>query len=670
MPRNLPISNGNLLVAFDNNYLLREFYFPHVGEENHTKGDPFRFGVWVDGEFSWLGKNWEISCDYLDDTLVTNVVLFNKKLALRILANDIVVCDENIYLKQLTIENLAETPREVRLFFAQDFHILGSRIGDTAVFRPEIKSLLHYKKDRYFLVNIYANKKFGIDFFATGNKEQPMQEGTWRDAEDGILSGNPIAQGSVDSVISVHLTINPKQPETCYYWICAGKNWDEVLALNSMLQKKRPAVIFKQTIDYWKLWVDKEQLNFSLLPEKLAKLYQRSLLILRTQIDNSGSIIAANDSDAIYFNRDTYSYMWPRDGALTAYALDLAGFAEITCRFFNFCSKIIEKDGYFLHKYTPSGMLASSWHPWEKDGVMQLPIQEDETALVIWALWQHFNLYKDIEFIKPLYRSLIKNAADFMMNYRDAKTHLPMPSYDIWEERQGVFTYTAAAVVGGLVAAANFAKIFGDIELAKEYEKGANDLREAMVKYLYLEVEQRFCRGINFNPDGVIKVDATVDSSLFGLFAFGAFPANDQKVKNTMQQVYAKLWCHTPVGGLARYEDDVYYRKNNDIPGNPWFVTTLWYAEYLIHAANTREELDLALPILEWVCEHALTSGVLAEQVDPYTNEPLSISPLSWSHATYIAAIQEYLNKLLSLEKCTTCNQAKYSKYRKVSTLL
>ena len=51
MPRDLPIGNGNVLIAFDRDYLLREFCFPHVGEENHTVGENFRFGVFADGQF-------------------------------------------------------------------------------------------------------------------------------------------------------------------------------------------------------------------------------------------------------------------------------------------------------------------------------------------------------------------------------------------------------------------------------------------------------------------------------------------------------------------------------------------------------------------------------------------------------------------------------------------
>jgi len=193
-------------------------------------------------------------------------------------------------------------------------------------------------------------------------------------------------------------------------------------------------------------------------------LYKRSLLIMRTQIDDGGAIIAANDYDIAMHARDTYSYMWPRDGALVAYALTKAGHRDLAQRFFQFCLELIREDGYLLHKYNPDGTVASSWHPWLRDGNFDLPIQEDETALVLWALWQHFRKFRDVEFIKPLYRRLISNGADFIVDYRDPETKLPKPSYDLWEERYGVHLFTVAAVIGGLNAAANFAHAFGETD--------------------------------------------------------------------------------------------------------------------------------------------------------------------------------------------------------------
>ena len=664
MARDIPVGNGSILVAFDEDYMLREFCFPHVGEENHAAGNRFRFGVWVNGNFSWLPDGWEITRDYIDETLVTNVELVNRNLEIRIIANDLVDFHENIYLKNMTVENLSDEEREIRLFLCQDFSISGNSVGDTAAYMPEVAGLLHYKGARYFLVNVCANDSCGIHQFATGHKEQGAAEGTWRDAEDGVLSGNPIAQGSVDSVIAIHLQLDPGGKNTCSYWICAGENWGEVNILNQIIWEKTPEVIQKRTLDYWKLWADKEELNYDLLPQKVSWLYKRSLLIMRTQLNNNGAIMAANDSDNMQFNRDTYSYMWPRDGALVAYALDLAGYSELSRRFFSFCADVVHRDGYFLHKYTPSGHLGSSWHPWMENDSPQLPIQEDETALVVWALWNHYLSNKDIEFIKPLYRPLIKNAADFMIKYRDPETKLPLPSHDLWEERQGIHTFTVGAVYGGLMAAANFAEAFGQTEISDSYRQGASEIRDAMDKYLYLPQENRFARMINLKENGEMEVDATVDASLYGIFAFGAYEADDEKVTSTMDQVYQKLWCKTDVGGLARYENDYYHRVSYELPGNPWFVTTLWLAQYYIAMAKSKDELDKAIKIMEWVADRTLQSGVLAEQVNPYTNEPISVSPLTWSHASFVMVVQEYMNKLMGVEKCKMCKYPKHHKFR------
>ncbi len=104
----------------------------------------------------------------------------------------------------------------------------------------------------------------------------------------------------------------------------------------------------------------------------------------------------------------------------------------------------------------------------------------------------------------------------------------------------------------------------------------------------------------------------------------------------------------TSVGGYARYQNDYYQQVSQDItnvPGNPWFICTLWMAEYAILAAKTRDDLKRAADLITWVVEHALPSGVLAEQVHPYSGAPLSVSPLTWSHAALVVAVQAYVAK-------------------------
>ncbi|MFZ5907378.1 MAG: glycoside hydrolase family 15 protein [Nitrospirota bacterium] len=663
MPRDIPVGNGNLLLAFDQDYCLRDIYYPHVGKENHTEGHKFRFGIWVDGKFSWIRKeDWDLVLGYAGESLYTTVTAGNQSLGISLSCHDLVDYWENVYIKKVSIRNLLHRDREFRLFFHHDYHILGSATGDTAYYDPDEKALIHYKANRYFLMSGMRHGIQGVDQYSTGVKEFHGLEGTWKDAEDGRLEGNPIAQGSVDSTLSFTVNVPSSGEHSLYYWICAGETYADISRLNKMIQGHGPDYFIRRTENYWKAWVNKEEFNLEHLSPEVVGLFKKSLFIVRTNIDADGAIIAGNDSDIQHFARDTYSYMWPRDGAMTAYALDMAGYHGITRQFYDFCLAIIgqgkEAVGYFLHKYNPDKSLGSSWHPWLYDSRKRLPIQEDGTGLVLWALWFHFDKYRDIEFIIRLFQELVIRCGDFLASYRDGDTGLPLPSYDLWEEKWGVHTFTVSTVYAGLKAAEKFAVFFGDSRRSKIYRRAADEIRQAMDTYLYDRTRKRFLKTIVPEAGGTFVPDFTVDASIYAPFYFKVFAPDDERVANTMKAIRELLWVKTDVGGIARYEGDAYHRMTGhegDVPGNPWFICTLWFAQWQIAKAKNQEELQEALPVIEWVASRSLPSGVLAEQVHPYTNLPLSVSPLTWSHAAFITTVMEYLNKREKLDVCPVC---------------
>ena len=112
-----------------------------------------------------------------------------------------------------------------------------------------------------------------------------------------------------------------------------------------------------------------------------------------------------------------------------------------------------------------------------------------------------------------------------------------------------------------------------------------------------------------------------------------------------MRSIRERLWIRTEVGGLARYENDDYQRISREVPGNPWFICTLWLARWLIGRAERQEQLEEGLELLGWAARHSLPSGVMAEQIHPRTGAPVSVSPLTWSHAEFVIAVCEYLQK-------------------------
>ncbi len=647
--RDIPVGNGSLLVTFDDKYQIRDIYFPHVGQENHSEGFPFRFGVWLNGEFSWVfSDEWKRDIRYESETLVTKVTLTNDKLGLEIICNDTVASHENIFLRRIRIKNLNEIQRDVRIFLHHDFRISENKIGDTAFYDPESFSLIHYKKNRYFLINTEPH----FHSFATGRKAFREHEGTWRDAEDGELRGGAITEGSVDSTIQINFNLDANGSDEFFYWIAAGTSYDEVCKLNQIVLDHKPNEYLEYTENYWRAWVNKNEIDFADLSAEVIDLYKRSLLIVRTQTDNNGAILAANDSDVTERATDHYSYLWTRDGAFVANALDLAGYPFFSRRFFYFCNELVHDNGYFLQKYNPDGTVASGWHAawdvWAKKKLV--PIQEDETSLVLWALWEHYNKYREVEFARKLYRPMITKCADFLAEFIDEDLDLPKPSWNLWEDRRGIHTFTCATVVAGLRAASNFANLFGEMERANKYSATAEKIVGGMREHLYNKEKGRFLRSLQFNNGDGFEPDATVDASLFGTFYFGAFDANDSMVKSTMKAIEEKLWIPTEIGGVARFENDGYMRVSEKVTGNAWFICTLWLADYRIAIAKKKGDLKGAIEILEWAAKRAFPSGVLAEQVDPITGEHASVSPLTWSHSTFVATVANYLARLKQLK--------------------
>jgi GH15 family glucan-1,4-alpha-glucosidase len=168
-------------------------------------------------------------------------------------------------------------------------------------------------------------------------------------------------------------------------------------------------------------------------------------------------------------------------------------------------------------------------------------------------------------------------------------------------------------------------------------------------------------------PDGTYDVDWTVDASVAGLFLFGMYAPDDPRIVKTMESVRERLWVKTPIGGLARYECDTYQQISQDVrtcPGNPWFVCTLWLARWIIAKAKIPDDLGDALDLLRWAGRSALPSGVLAEQVNPYTGEPISVSPLTWSHAEVVQTVCDYLDKLSRLNLCPSCGHPLFLRER------
>lgn len=658
MARLVTIGNGNLLVGLDNRGQVRDLYFPFVGEANHVSGASgsfvHRIGIYVDDQISWFDNSeWKISVNSEEGTCVGSVFAENSRLGISIASHDAVHNEENIFLRHFVVHNHHNKTRTVKLFLSQQFRIFESRRGDTGFYDPRVKAIVHYKGDTAFLVNAKVGRdrfqQYNIGLFGIEGKE-----GTYLDATDGILEQNPIEHGSVDSVIGLSFSISPNASNDAFYWIVCGTSITEVHTLDEHVLREGPDRLINSTRSYWKAWLGKESTDLSILPDSVQKLYDHSLMVMRVHADNRGGVIASSDTEILHHGRDTYSYVWPRDAAMIAHAFDKTGYRDVALRCYKFLIERIEPSGYLMHKYRADGVLGSSWHPWIIDGEPHLPIQEDETATVIFMLWEHYERYHDIEFIEAVYNTFIEPAAEFLSKYIEPTTGLPQASFDLWEERYGTSTYTASSVYGGLMAAAKFANLLGKVEPSRTYQAIAQRLQASIKSVMFDEERGMFVRQVHHSKEGELSFDYTADmSSLYGLLLYRVIGVEDRQMKRMLSYVEERLSVEGASKGFVRYEGDTYYRREEANSPNPWVITTLWIARFYIEKAKSLEDLKYPLDLLQWTCSHANDGGMLSEQMHPDTREQLSTAPLVWSHAELVLAVQAYLEKvqLLNVEE-------------------
>ncbi|MGC9006197.1 MAG: glycoside hydrolase family 15 protein [Sulfurihydrogenibium sp.] len=638
MKKEIVLSNGKFFVNIDKDIAIRDFYFPYVGMYNHLNSQANGICVWVDGKFRWIDDSWQKKFDYNENSLVANIEAVSEDLGIKLNFRSAIHKYSDILIHQIKVTNLQPESRNFKVFFYHCFRLNESEIGNTAYYDPRLKGLIHYKGATY----IYISSE-GLDFEYTVSKKN-HETGAWREIESGKLSKTKIMQGEIDSAWGVYGELEPLESKEFFYYILVGKKYEDIVSLKKKVQNEGLKHLLDETDDYWKSWIKTKDRLISALSKDLKNQYYKSLLIIRAHFDNEGAVVAANDTSIYKFNKDHYSYLWPRDGAFICMALDNAGYTRLTEKFFKFCKKHITEEGFLLHKYSPDGTAGSSWHPWcDDEENYQLPIQEDETALVVVALYNHYLNSKDIEFIDMMYNGFVRKAANFMVNYIDPKTNLPLESYDLWEERRGVFTYTASTVYAGLLAASKLAVLVGNKEESVLYKETAEKVREGILTYLYDEELGRFLRGIYKDKNGNIIKDKTLESSLLLIHEFEVVEPDDYRMVNTVKAIEEGLWIKDGIEGLARYENDYYHRVSDKTPGNPWIITTLWLANWYTDVGL----FDKTFSLLNWVLKRRTQAGLLAEQFDPYTGEPLSVCPLTWSHSSYCYSIQKLNKKLI-----------------------
>jgi len=358
------------------------------------------------------------------------------------------------------------------------------------------------------------------------------------------------------------------------------------------------------------------------------------LRVLRALRDPDGGVLAAPESDPDRRRSGGYGFVWARDLAFIVAAAAVAGQRDVVDGALAWFDRARSADGLFEQRHWSDGRVAPTWG-----------LQLDETGAVLDAIGTAARVLDDPSIVARCWPTVLAGA-DALTGLLDPVTGLPAASLDAWEERVGVHTYTVAATIAGLDAAARMA-VGCDPSAAERWSAAAQRCRAGLDEHLWSPSHGRFLRGRDVaradadgapvpprhQPSGravpevrsVDPIDATVDASLLGLaYPFAVLDHDDPRLVATIDAVEREL-RRGP--GLLRYPDDRY------VGGNPWLLTRLW----LGLARRGPGSRDVADGVAD-VAGCATAARLLAEQVDEHTGRPVWVVPLAWTHAFYALA--------------------------------
>jgi glucoamylase len=645
MGRPVVLSNGQLFVGLDENGLVHDFYYPYVGLENLTnaRSSQHKIGVWVDNKFSWTDDGtWDIKVDFEDDALISAVSMTSQQLGVNLTFQDFIDNEYNALIRHVVITNQDTQDREIRLFMHQVFQISRAGRGDTAMYVPDANYILDYK-GRYCLL---ASGKYSdgteFDQYAVGNYAMEGKAGTFKDAEDGQLSGNPVEHGGVDSVIRFSKTVSASSSVELDYWIVAASSQADGEDVHTLFMQSKMEDRLRHVQQSWEEWINGGDIH---IPDFHRRSIAHSLLIIKAHCDARGSVLASGDSSIFNYGRDYYCYCWPRDASYALWPLIRLGHFDEARLFLEFARDTMHPDGYLMHKYQPDRAIGSTWHPLVHGRHKELAIQEDETASVLYMIGEYYEASQDKTFIENLFRSFVVPCANFLCRFIDEQTGLPHASYDLWEEKFLTSTYTVSTVIAGLQTAAKIAKLVDSPGDGVKWRDTAEQIKNNLDR---LYRNGYFVKGFLLQDNGELQYDDTVDiSSLYGPYMYAGLHLDDERLIATAEQIEKSIVNVTPSKGVLRYQNDGYFLAKRQYIGNPWLISTLWLAQYY----GATGAPDKAKPLLQWAIDRELPSGALSEQFDPETNAPISVTPLVWSHA-------EMVNTLLDLCKIEETNDA------------
>ena len=640
------IGNKNMLATFTGKGELQRLYFP--SKDNKQYINFFHTGVKINSsDLIYLHDDINnVYKQYYDtDTNILNTEITNTYFNLKVLQTDYIILKENVLVKKYTFLNEGKIDLETKFYIHSELlsdqnNLVSCKILDNG--------MMQYAHD------------FAVSTFAKGNKILSHKiHGSKETIKRCEIQDKDYIGMSKDSSICYDLgTIKPQEKRILEICILVDENRniskmeDEVDRITKIDLNKE----YTNTKSYWRKYL-KEHNGLNLkepqnsYEERIYEIYKRSILLfpLLTNAE-TGGIIASAEIDEEFTKCGRYAYCWPRDAVFMTKAMDILKMEKETEKFYKvFCKNTQSKNGMWEQRFYTDGKLAPCWG-----------YQIDETASVVYGVYEHYKYTKSEKFLKDNLK-MCEKAIDFLKKYvkdwlgidgKDEREkdkvqeeiensinrqgHKYHVSYDLWEMCEGIHLYSLASIYSAFDCILKIYRALGKnvsefennrlkeekvLKNEKELEKIQVEIKKYINQNLFDEQTKTYLRNTE---------DKKMDISILGAVTpFNVFKPKENKIRNTVEMINMRLRTYT--GGYQRFEQDHYMN------GNPWPIANLWMTLYYLETGEKKKAKETFDFVVKTVGKHYF----LGEQVDNSTLKPNWVIGLGWSHAMFVIVLEK-----------------------------
>jgi glucoamylase len=586
-----------------------------------------------------------------------------------------IICDphHSVVVQRVRLEGDPDLLPRLKVYALLAPHLDGNGAGNSAraVDFAGHKALLAWRNEWSLVMGAsYGFARVGCGFVGASDGWHDLMDNFRMDWEFGSATGGNVAvMGEIN--LKGIMSTNPKGE---------GLHVDFTLAIgigqghHTAAQKTISALttpfedLRKRFIEQWQRAANPEWLAAHARDGGKLMRASHNVLLAHEDKTYSGAFVASASIPWGHAHGDDdmggYHLVWTRDMVQTATALLACGRAETARRALVYLACTQQPDGGFAQNFWIDG--TPYWRGKQLDEVA-FPL------ILAWRLWKAEGLGElDIfPFVERATGCLVQQA--------------PITNQERWEEAAGYSPSTLAAVIVGLICAAEIMRAHESHELATFLEELAdwieghledwtvtnNGVLHPDVKRHYMRIRPPECgeayahegcghetvRLANRPPGTRYEFEAReiVDAGFLELVRYGVRRADDPLMADSLKVVDSEIKRDLPQGpGWLRYNWDGYGERPDGGPFEGWGQGRVWplltgeRAHYELAAGH-----DIA-PLIATYESYACHGQMVPEQVWDEADRPErglflgrpagSAMPLVWAHAEYLKLLRSALD--------------------------